>query len=336
VSVTFVGWYGRQNCGDEAFKEVHRQIFPGECLEWVCDRPPSLDPGTKFVLGAGDVFLDFYLQSIPDGADFWVYGVGVGGAPQFDLILKYKDRIKGIWLRNAKDVAVLNGLGMPALYTPDIVFNLRDQTREWERRRSGKTKKMYVILSNNLYQDAHRTSSIRIAAYLEYFKHELALTLDRLAKFYDIVLLPFSMDPNDYDPGFCADIFSLMTKFNRAGGDGPAVRMIKEAPAPIDALRLLHDSDLVLSMKFHGLVFATLLGVPFVNIGISRKNQMFCSDNGLDHLSIEQFAFSRSRLEARVKAAEDPKTGVLLDELGATLSRQAGQAAEKFRRSVLG
>jgi len=37
-----------------------------------------------------------------------------------------------------------------------------------------------------------------------------------------------------------------------------------------------------------------------------------------------------------VKAAEDPKTGVLLEELGATLSRQAGQAAEKFRRSVLG
>jgi len=335
LSVTFIGWYGRENCGDEAFKEVHRQIFPGESLEWICDQQPGVQDGKKFVLGAGDVFLDYYLQSIPEDADFWVYGVGVGGERGFDRILRYKDRIKGIWLRNAKDVAVLNGLGMPALYTPDIVFNLRDQTKEWERPPLGKTKKMYVILSNNMYQAAHRDNSIRLASYLEYFKHELALTLNGLAKFYDVVLLPFSMDPNDFDPGFCSDIYSLMTKFNRAETDEPAVTILRDTPSPMAVMRLLHGADLVLSMKFHGLVFATLLGIPFVNIGISRKNQMFCTDNGLDHLSIEEFAFSRQRLEARVKAAEDARTAPLLDELGAALARQAGQAAEKFRRSVL-
>lgn len=336
MSITFVGWYGRENCGDEAFKEVHRQIFPAENLTWICDRPPGDGPQTKFVLGAGDVFLDYYLQTIPKSADFWVYGVGIGGEREFDLIVKHRERIRGIWLRNVKDVAVLTGLGIPAMFTPDIVFNLHDQTRRWEIPPSGKFKKLYAVLSNNRYQTAHRNGSVRMVAYLDYFKHELALTLNCLAEFYDIILLPFSWDPNDYDPGFCADVFSLMTKFDRVGGDGPAVKMVREALPPMKVLWLLRDANLILSMKFHGLVFASMLGIPFVNIGISRKNQMFCTDNGLEQLSIDDFSFSQPRLEARVKVAEDPSTITHLKELGLVLSRQAAQAAEIFRQSILG
>lgn len=335
MGVTFIGWYGRDNCGDEAFKDVHRKIFPDQKLNWICDEDPENQSDAKFVLGAGDVFLDYYLKSIPETSDFWVYGVGIGGDRGFDRILKYKDRIRGIWLRNAKDVAVLNGLGMQAQYTPDIVFNLREEARAQRRRSDGGFKKMYVILSNNLYQDAHRLNSIRITSYLDYFKHELAQTLNGLSKFYQIIFLPFSMDPNDFDPGFCADIFSLMNKYNRPESGEPAVRIIRQTPSPLEVMQMLGDADLILSMKFHGLIFSTLLGVPFVNIGISRKNQMFCSDNGLDHISIEEFSFSRPRLEARVKAAEDPRTRQLLDELGASLASQANAAAENFRKSVL-
>jgi len=335
LSISFIGWYDRANCGDEAFKQVHRTLFPDHDLEWVCDRSPSDHPDAKLVLGGGDVFLDYYLQWIPENTKFWAYGVGLGGEKGCDRVLQHRDRLHGIWLRNPEDVATLNAMGVNAHFTPDIVFNLRGQVSTWKKDQSKPIKRMYVILSNNIYQSALRSGSIRLASYMDYFKHELAMTLNGLAQYYEVVFLPFSLDPNDFDPGICSDVYAIMRKFNRPGGEA-AVRVIREPPPPMEVLRLLRDADLVLTMKFHGLIFSTLLGVPFINIGISRKNRLFCADNGLDHLSIEEFAFSKERLEARVKAAEHVRTASLIDKIGEGLYRQAALMAADFHRSLLG
>jgi polysaccharide pyruvyl transferase WcaK-like protein len=334
VNVSFVGWYGRSNCGDEAFKEAHRVVLPDAALAWFCEERLAANPDTRFVLGGGDVFLDYYLDCIPADANFWVYGVGIGGTREYDLVVAHKHRINGIWLRNRGDVEVLNGLGVQAHYTPDSVFNLRKQTLAWVRPPRGLLPRLYVILSNNLYQSAQREGLIGRLCYLEYFKHELASSLDWLAQFYQIILMPFSTDPNDFDPGFCADVYSLMHKFNRKTNGDPAVRFLGEAPSPMKALEMLHGADMVLTMKFHGLVFATLLGVPFVNIGLSRKNQMFCADNGLSHLSIEDYSFSKDRLLEKVKAAESPEARLAVQNLGAELAGLAEVAAAKFRESL--
>ena len=61
----FLGWYDRGNCGDEAFKDVHRQLFGDHDLAWICDRPPPLQSGDRLVLGGGDVFSPCYLEHFP-------------------------------------------------------------------------------------------------------------------------------------------------------------------------------------------------------------------------------------------------------------------------------
>ena len=39
--INFVGWYDRGNCGDEAFKAVHRQLFPDCEINWFVEVPPE-------------------------------------------------------------------------------------------------------------------------------------------------------------------------------------------------------------------------------------------------------------------------------------------------------
>ncbi len=335
MRLAFLGWYDRNNCGDEAFKEVHRLLFPDHDLRWVCDRP--IDPAQvdHVVLGGGDVLLEYYLDCIPPEMKFWVYGVGLGGARAYQIIEAQRARIRGLWLRNRGDVEELQNRGIAAHYTPDIVFNLRQIALGQPPAGGKQIKRLVVILSNNLYQAAMRGGAAKTIFYLDYFKYELASALNALAHFYEVVLLPFSMDPNDFDPGFCADVYAIMRKFYRPDSGEPAVRMITTTPDPLAVIALLRDADLVLSMKFHGLIFAAMLGVPFVNIGISRKTALFCEDNGLPHLSIDEYSFTKERLLARVKAAEAPQTRAELAVLGESLFGQAQQAATIFREALL-
>lgn len=335
VNLTFVGWYGRHNCGDEAFKLVHQHLFAEDDLEWICDQAIEPARGRKIILGGGDVFLDYYLQSIPEGEKFWVYGAGLGGIAEYDLVCRHQHRINGIWLRNHDDVTFLRERGIDARYTPDIVFNLRERALALPAAEPKTIKRMVVILSNNLYQTALRENDAKMVSYCTYFKLELIHALNFFAKFYEVVLLPFSMDPNDCDMSLCCDVFGGMRQYRRPDTGEPNVRIGVAQDDPWQSIEFLRSADLIVSMKFHGLIFAVMLGIPLVNIGISRKTALFCSSHGLDHLSIEPYSFCKHRLQERVKAAELPQTRLDIFDLGESLFNQARHAAAEFHESLV-
>lgn len=332
----FLGWYDRGNCGDEAFKDVHRQLFGDHDLAWICDRPPPLQSGDRLVLGGGDVFSPYYLEHIPRDENFWVYGVGLGGEEQRQLVIDNKHRIKGIWLRNRSDVRFLNSIGVESNYTPDIVFNLRELLPFGNTIKRARTKKLYVILSNNLAQDALRTGNHGLIGYFQFMKQQIGYAVNALGEFYDTKFVPFSTDADDLDLSFCADAYAYVTKRSwSARPGGPVVSIQQHALTPLEMIEMLSDADLIVSMKFHGLIFSTLLGVPFVNIGLSRKNREFCFENGLGDLCMDEYSLTKEKLEARIKTAEAPEMKAKVREVGIRLAAQAAAAAAEFRSSVL-
>jgi polysaccharide pyruvyl transferase WcaK-like protein len=74
------------------------------------------------------------------------------------------------------------------------------------------------------------------------------------------------------------------------------------------ALWLMKQFELVISMKFHGIMFAVNQGTPFINIAETRKTQQFCVENQLTHLSIPRYSLERERFLEVVKAAETAET----------------------------
>lgn len=329
--INVVGWYGRGNCGDEAFKAVHSQLFPDCEIDWICGGPQRPDDGAVWVLGGGDVFLDYYINQIPDHVPFFVYGVGLGSPDQRQHMVALKDRLLGVWLRNADDVEALNELGVPARYSPDIVFQLADAIQErplppvFEVRPK---KTLVFIPSNNASQTAMREDRLANFFYYSYMKIKLGECLDEIAKYYEIVMLPFSFDMNDMDMSFITDVRDRMKRHDR-------LQVIRQELDPLDAGRVIAQADLVMSMKFHGLIFALMNGVPFVNIGLTRKTQLLCEDNGLGRCSVQPFSLSAPTLMAALKEAERSETRLAVADRASMLIMQAKEEGELFRNAVL-
>src|SRR3712207_6177615 len=113
--LTFLGWYGKHNAGDEAFKVVHEQLFPEVPKRWVTDAREAGDAANNlYVLGGGDVFLKYYIDTLPQEAKFFAYGVGLASDEQYGSVMAQKERLLGIWLRNPVDVAALKAQGAEA------------------------------------------------------------------------------------------------------------------------------------------------------------------------------------------------------------------------------
>jgi polysaccharide pyruvyl transferase WcaK-like protein len=331
-TLTFVGWYGRRNAGDEAFREVHEALFPGVPKRWISTAGEAGDPAEQvYVLGGGDVFLDYYIDMIPAGAKFFAYGIGLGGPEQVQGVLARRDRLHGIWLRNPADVATLRDAGLDAHLTPDIALLLGDAVKARPRHpfiAASKRKRLVFCPSGNADQTALQRSDLGDFFYQGYLKVALARQLDELSKFYDIVMLPLSFDYKDMDLGYIGQVHGLMKR-------AEAAKVVAEELPPLDVARLVADCELCVSMKFHGLVFAALSGVPFVNIGLTRKTQMFCGDLGLPELSIQPYTLNDANMLTAVKRAEAPETLARLKAKVASLVEEARAAADSFRKAVL-
>jgi polysaccharide pyruvyl transferase WcaK-like protein len=77
--------------------------------------------------------------------------------------------------------------------------------------------------------------------------------------------------------------------------------------------------ELVISMKFHGIMFAVNQGVPFINIAETRKTQQFCVENQLTHLSIPRYSLEKERFLEIVKVAEAAETRLAIQATSAHL-----------------
>jgi polysaccharide pyruvyl transferase WcaK-like protein len=332
MTVRFIGWYGRRNTGDEAFKEVHRRLFPDENIVWLQEDAAVITdhaPGDVFVLGSGEVFQPHFIKRIPPAAKFFIYGAALG-RDFAGAVPELKGRLLGAWMRNRYDVETLKAMGVEAQYTPDVTFQLRyaANERQLPEELESERKKLIFIPSNGPYQAAQRTRDIGRTFYNLYLRQELAARLDSLAQYYDLFFLPFSFDPNEDDRAFIGDVYSLMQQRR-------AVTIVDEEMNPLDAARFIGSAQLVLSMHFHGAVFSTMMGTPFVSAAVTRDTTRFCEENEISNLMWAPSPRDDDDFLRIVKGAEDPATRKRLAELSGRLVQQATEAAGKSREAVL-
>lgn len=292
--ITIFGWYGRGNLGDEAFKSAFGSMFAGSEFRFISnnDEVPKDD---ILILGAGDVVKSFYLNKIQSDRPY--YALGVGCAYPDDISLLGKN-CQGVYFRNQADFKAAQAMGMNAFLCPDIAFSLPVQASpEKDPIAQVGKKKLAVILSNSVIQPGISSDQMGDVSYQEYMKWELAKALDYLSEFYHVNFIPLSHERFAYDIGMHYDVSSRMEK----GMD----QLIWDQPIdPYQALSGIKDYDLVITMKFHGMIFATMMGIPFVNVGLTRKTTMFCQDNGLSDLMIDPYSLTKDKLIDAVKRAE--------------------------------
>lgn len=282
-----VGWYGRRNCGDDALQLAMSKVVGGDLT--FSTRPTKGDD--PIILGGGDVIYPLYLGHIrKTGKRIKVLGAGIGYEEQATFLKGIADEV---WLRNREDVELARLAGVDAHYTPDLAFSL--EVGSAPDLPVSKKKHLGVMVADTInVTGSHRDA--RHHSYADYFSWELAEGLRYLSEWYEIHFVPMSHYQYAYDIKMIYDIV------NRLPGCSPNV--LPEPLSPLDTLALVSKFDLLVTMRFHGLIFATIAHTPFVNIGLSRKTALFCREHGLSDLSLDPYSFEYTRFQEFVKNAE--------------------------------
>ena len=326
VKAQVLGWYNQQNVGDEAFKlaflEGFRLLGEPVNLRFSTQRAPE---GSSVILGGGDVIKSAYIEKLLGKDAIFPIGVGLGYESEAELLKKLPVPIAVV--RNLRDVEVLGSIGLSAEYCPDITFVLPVPSPS-EEDRTRKTRKRLGVLLSDEVNPTFEENTARLYMYYEYFKWELAAILDELSEYYEILFVPFSTLDSIDDRKMNGDIFRRMSKRHLARLEDKPLSVVK-------ARELIASCDLVVTMKYHGLLFAVQAGVPFVNIGETRKTQLFCQENGLQALSVPRLSLERERFLSFVKVAESGQSKSQIRTTGDALRSKAREVLPRALERVL-
>lgn len=323
-----LGYFGCRNAGDDAFYDFWQQRF-GNHSPLVSDKF-KFKSVKDIILGGGALVNEYFISRLPSSFDR-LHLVSCSlpyGDSDIKRLEPFSEKLGTVLLRSHRDLKAAQGLIPQAEYIPDIIFDheFREQNIDLDEvlsycslppiNYSLDRKNLIVFVS-----DHYRSPLVSRFLEIEHYKERLASALDALADYYNIMFIPMSIWYDARDNVFAADVASRMRKLTQV-----AVIDKYLGPDLIYSIIKQHAS-LVLSMKYHGMIFSMRAAKPFLNIGDTRKNHDLLVDNGLTELDCNVQSLTLQRVLDTVKVAESAD---LMNKIG----ESTAQNREKIRSSM--
>jgi polysaccharide pyruvyl transferase WcaK-like protein len=276
MKINIVGWFGKKNIGDEAFKDAFRIIFLGHDIQFFT--PPQQCPEADLViLGGGAVISPYYLQTMPKNSPKYILGASIEYESEMDLLSPHN--FQSIMIRNSSDVLKLkNKVTCPVKDIPDLAFLLNPG--EHKINLGNKNKKLGVMVTDYINPALNRSTD-KFGKRSFNFIQNLAKELDDFIKNgWDVILIPLSTDGYGNDLRINLDLMAFMQK---------QPINITESLSPTEVISVIKDLDLAMCMKFHAHIFSIIAETPFVSIEFTRKVRLLLEENNLTELKAAWF-----------------------------------------------
>lgn len=318
-TTAILGYFGYQNAGDDAFYDFWIERLGVPCSALASDLRGQRVKSA--ILGGGAVVNDYFLERLPDTLEtLSLFGCSLPyGDDDVRRLSPFADRVTTAQFRSRRDARVARRLLPQARYVPDLIFGHDMEERSLSIEEivghceippagfDSERKNLVLLLS-----DQYRASELDRFFAVESFKYQLADALDYLSQFYNVICIPMSMWHDSRDNIFAADVVSRMRKRE-------SVAVIDRYLGPRYIYQAIKSqASLVVTMKYHGIVFSMSAGKPFINIGDTRKNQDLLHDSDLTALDCGLAHFDKDRFLETVKLAES-------DSIRDTISAVAAQ-----------
>lgn len=246
------GWYGRSNSGDELMKHALEQLFEprGVHLKFVDELKVNDVSGSSGVLFGGGSILWAAPHAQPGALRLLQSGsrpafyVGVGGETTHHPVHSQ--------LMSGSSVVVFRDRDMP-----DLAYSLQPPTVD----KSNPVRDEILFIPNievvPTYADPHwmHLSWAR-------FKDEIAQTLDLIIDTYGIHPTFLLMCHNDrMDDAWPA--YEIIASLKRRP---PVPKLVRAPTDTITLFNLVNGYRTVVTQRYHGIILAEMLGVPYVSI----------------------------------------------------------------------
>lgn len=307
-NIAIFGYYGFENAGDEAFKAVFSRHLQAHSISFFSPSTiPQFEPHYDvIIIGGGNVCGDYFFGKLIEKD--WqncqrvdLIGVGLSDSTWIKYLEIFRSNIKNILVRNKSELEKFVVSGFSAEYIPDIVYSLG---MSCEKKSNFLRPKVAIINSLEYFPMFSASTDINDLIKLKEVIINLIFLIGRLGQRYDVDLISISRDNAHYDAVFQRILYRSIPEAWRF------CRVIDDLPLNESLIGELSEYSCVFSMKYHGLVFAALAGVPFLNLSENIKNNDLMSLYGLNEYNINlqnkidaELIFEK--METRIQATTD-------------------------------
>lgn len=264
TNVLVYGWYNNRNLGDELFKIAFQKIFnpnvvnPKYFFRFVnCLTKEDIDKCDVIFFGGGS-FLDNPIQRTVELSEINkpILYIGVGLETNIHSEhVQLLSRAKLIAARSSSDK-------ISSIQIPDLVYSIAVE--------NGKPKdKTLLFLPNTFVLPKNSDLNWKFSAW-NHFKSEVSQFLDEMIEdHWDVRMYPMCQADKADDCWAAGEILGMMRNRSR--------HILVQEPFPnvseamFRVIRLIRDSSIVFTQRFHGIVLSNLLDRPYVSISHHDK-----------------------------------------------------------------
>lgn len=304
------GAYGTNNVGDEAIFQGILEEF-GNVIQIFHQRPTHNNAisigdavlytglfrsGGHLILGGGGLFynkeaVETLIQLASNarsrGAEVDLLGLGCEAAnPSFFVEIQTLDALaRHVSVRTERSAEIYNAItGRTPEVRPDFAFNLRRRITLPAVKRDRKVPLVGVVTSGDIRDDLNPLIDAMIDN-----------TRGPVSERVNFVHIPHSQS---YIDRYNNDVIvgqALRCDFWKSSNEGEIVneRKLTVLPynnEPVEVLKSYSELDAIISARFHGLIFANILGLPTLVLpaapSAAEKNMSFVRDYGSDKMLV--------------------------------------------------
>lgn len=279
--IDILGWYNRNNIGDDAFQQVLGSWFADHDVRFVTPPQETRKDADLVILGGGAVVSQFYLERIQhfreDGSAIPVIalGVDVEYPQEIDLLMRYG--VDKVVFRSQEDVALWNGKAEDclmmdeAIYTPDLAFDLTVRGKPILPTFKKTDKRTVAVFATDYVMPSANRDLYFFGPRADQFAHGMAGVLDRMTEKCEIILMPCSTGQTGNDKRINLHIASFMKH--------PPV-IVEQQLEPSTMIDFIADCTAVMSMRYHPHIFSLIAGTPCVSVEFTKKVRTILSEYG--------------------------------------------------------
>jgi len=289
-----LGWYGHGNLGDESFKAAFKTLWSDVDFTFRDHLSDEVNTFDSLWVGGGS----FLSNEIPGVAStdvkvpIYIVGVGVdpGTKPSSRKLLE-KARLVIV-----RDTASLKHY--PALVAPDLAFSIKTDPCY-----IGASKaKQVVILLNDFLTPNSDSPEWRSVAY-QWFINQFSEACNALVEQgYVLHFMPMCTGDID-DRRISAAIVGRIKNKSRA------IWYVR--PVTFDELMTqLANSEFTITQRFHGIVFSTICGTPFISIRSHDKMQSLTKEMKWEG-DLDYYGFNKLQLDQARRSVDGQRKRLL-------------------------
>jgi polysaccharide pyruvyl transferase WcaK-like protein len=290
-----LGWYNNHNLGDERFKpSIQKVLGPDVDIDFV-NHITNLDNYDAIIIGGGS-FLDqplpIYVPQLidPTMVSIPIIFLGVG-------IHNTIHPNNKAWLEKAKLIVCRNIYGChindpKLLYGPDLYFaDIAPLMR-------GSEKKHLLILPNGFTVPRSNSEEWQRGAWYR-FEEVMGSIIDNYSnQGWEVTLTPMAGHPSKL---YHYDDRQASFRLAQAAKDPHLLIVQQEVPRYTNLLAEIARSQLVLTARYHGAIFATAMHVPFVGISSHDKMKSYFIDNQWNNY-VDYYTFTKDDLDKAIQS----------------------------------